>query len=371
MSDTIQAEKTGKLGFSFVRLPRKGDAFDIEQTKKMTDAFLESGGTYFDAANSYEGTEAALCESVIKRHPRGNVQIATKLPLELARTREGVKKLFETSLERLGTDYVDFYLLQGINYKDSRKFEQLGAWAYLAEQKAKGLIRHIGFSFRGTYEALNKILTAFPEAEFAQLHINFLDWDNSKIQSRRVYETARKHNIPIIVMGALKGGLLASETSPVAGLLRDADPRVSMASWAFRFAAQLDGVFVTLSGMSSLEQMTDNIATFKNLKTLSADEQAILDKAVGIINAAPRIDCSGCRHCMEDCPLDLRIPELISLYNYYTTYNTTINLDHDYSWLTRDTGKAGDCAGCRVCEGSCPKYIKIAEAIEKVSDLFD
>jgi len=371
MSKTIQTEKIGKLGFGYMRLPRKDGTFDIGQIIKMADAFLESGGTYFDASYSDEGAEAVLCESVVRRHPRGNVQIATKLPLDMASSAEEMKKLFETSLERLGTDYIDFYLLQGINARANKKAGDLGAWDYLAGLKDKGLIRHMGFSFHGKPEALDKILAEHPEAEFTQLQINYLDWDNPKVQSRRMYETAQRYDMPVIAMGPLRAGLLAGEASPVASFLRGADPHVSMASWALRFTAQLNNVFVTLSGMSSPEQMTDNIATFAGLKPLSADEQAILDKAVGIINAAPRIDCIACRHCTDDCPLDLRIPDLISLYNDYLVHNTAINLDHSYRWLTRDTGKAGDCAGCRVCEGSCRMNVRIADTIGKISALFD
>jgi len=371
MPTTIQTEKIGKLGFGFMRLPRKNGAFDTEQINKMTDAFLESGGTYFDASYSYEGAEAAICEAVVKRHPRGDFQIATKLPLDMVGSVEEVEELFATSLERLGTDYIDFYLLQEINSRISKRAEEIGVWDCLTGLKAKGLIRHVGFSFHGTPEALEKILERHPEAEFAQLQISYLDWDDPDIQSRRMYEIARKYNLPIIGMGPLKGGLLASEASPGANLLRGADPHASIASWALRFAAQLSSIFVTLSGMSSLEQMTDNIKTFTSMKTLSDSEIAILDKAVEVINAEPRIDCKGCRHCTDDCPLDLRIPDLISLYNDHLVHKTVTNLDDRYRWLTRDTGKADDCAGCRVCEGNCRNKVKIAETIQKIAALFE
>jgi len=372
MSGTIQTEKIGKLGFGFMRLPRKGDAFDTVQINKMTDEFIESGGTYFDASYSYEGAEDALRESVVKRYPRGSFQIATKLPLEMARgSADEMKKIFETSLERLGTDYIDFYLLQEINQRANKKAETLGAWDYLAELKAKGLIRHIGFSLLGKPEALERILTKHPEAEFAQLQINYLDWNDPGVQSRRMYDLAKKHDIPIIVIGPMKGGLLASEASPAASLLRGADPSASAASWALRYTAQLSNVFITLSNMSNIEQMRDNIATFTDLKALSADEKAVLDKAVAAINAAPRIACIGCRHCMDDCPLDLRIPDIIGLYNDYLVYNTLTNIHDTYNWLTRDTGKAGDCAGCRVCEGSCGQSVRIAETIVKIAELLE
>jgi len=371
MPNTILTEKIGKLGFGFMRLPQINGAFDTEQINKMTDVFLESGGTYFDASYSYEGVESAICESVIKRHPRGGVQLATKLPLEMAGSAEEMKKLFFSSLERLGTDYIDFYLLQEINSKGSIKAEKLGAWDYLTELKAKGLVRHIGFSFSGKPEALEKILTKHPEAEFTQLQISYLDWEDHNIQSRRMYEIARKYDLPIIAVGPLKGGLLASGASPAASVFRGANPHISVASWAFRFTAQLSSVFVTLSNMSSLEQMADNIKTFTYMDTLSDNELAVFDKAVGVINAEPRINCVDCRHCTDDCPLDLRIPDLISLYNDYLIHRTVTNLDERYRRITKGTGKAGDCAGCRVCEGSCKNRVKIYNTMEKIVALFE
>jgi len=371
MSNTIQTEKIGKLGFGYMRLPRKNGAFDFEQINEMADAFLESGGTYFDAAYVYEGAEAALRESVIKRYPRQRMQIATKLPLHSAKSLKDLEKLFETSLDRLGTDYVDFYLLHGISAKSSKKAEAIGAWDYLADLKSKGLVRHMGFSFHAPPDDLEEILSKHPEAEFVQLQINYHDWDNPDVQAGRLYEIARKYNKPIIVMEPLLGGLLTGGTSPIAGLLRDANPSASMASWALRFVAQLEGVFVTLSGMSSNEQMADNIATYADLKPLTKQEQAVLDKAVGIINSAPRIACTDCRYCLSGCPSKIRIPDLIDIYNKYLVHGSTTNLGGSYRWVTSTSGKARTCTACRACEDICPQKIEIVETLTKVSDMFD
>ena len=371
MPGTIDTEKIGKLGFGYMRLPRKGSEMDMEQIKKMADAFIESGGTYFDAAFVYEGAEVALRESVIKRYPRDSIQIATKLNLHFVEDPTQYREQFNTSLDRLGTDYVDFYLLHGLNAAASKKAEDIGAWAFLSELKAKGQIRHIGFSFHSKPEDLEEILSNHPEVEFVQLQINYLDWDSEKVQSRRQYEIARKHNVNVIVMEPVKGGMLTGDSSPISGLLKSANPDVSLASWALRYTAQLDGVFVTLSGMSSYEQLVDNVATFADLKPLSDDEQAVLDQAVGIFNAVPRIACTSCRYCVNDCPSKIAIPLLIDVYNNYLVYNTTINLGHEYSMWTRDSGKAGDCIACRVCEGICPQKLEIADTMEKISALFD
>ena len=172
-------------------------------------------------------------------------------------------------------------------------------------------------------------------------------------------------------MEPLKGGMLTSDASPIASLLRGANPNASMASWALRFVAQLDGVFVTLSGMSAYEQMKDNISIYSGIKPLSNDEQAVLEKAVGIINSIPRIDCTACRYCVNDCPSKILIPMLLDIYNSYLIHQTTTNLDHGYKLWTRNAGKAGDCVACRVCEGICPQKLEIADTMTKISALLD
>ena len=371
MPSTIETDKIGKLGFGYMRLPRKGGGFDMEEIEKMADTFIESGGTYFDAAYVYEGAEVALRESIIKRYPRETIQIATKLNMHLVERPEHLEQQFNTSLERLGTDHVDFYLLHGLNAMASKKAEELGAWAYLSELKAKGLVRHMGFSFHAQPEELDEILSKHPEAEFTQIQLNFIDWYNPKIQSRSMYEIARKYDLPIVVMEPVKGGMLAGNTSPIAGMLREANPNASLASWALRFVAQLDGVFVTLSGMSSYDQVADNIATFSDLKPLSSEEQAVLEKAVDIFDSIKRIDCTSCRYCVDDCPSKIPIPTLVGIYNDYLVYNTKTNLDHGYRLWTGNAGKAGDCTACRVCESICPQKIEIADTMAKISALFD
>jgi len=371
MKAKTEFDKIWKLGFGYMRLPRKGKGFDLEQINKMADAFLESGGTYFDTAYVYEGAEIALRESVVKRHPRDKFRIATKLPLGTSSSLEELIQKFETSLERLGIDYVDFYLLHAINSESSKMAEELGAWDYVAQQKAKGLISHIGFSSHATPEDLDEILTKHPETEFVQLQINYHDWENPDVQSRRMYETARKHDVPIIVMEPLLGGMLTSPGSPIASLLRDANPAASMASWALRFVAYLEGVFLTLSGMSSLEQTLDNIATFSNLKPLSEDEIAVINKAVELIIAQPRIACTSCKYCMEGCPSNIRIPVLIEIYNNYLVHRTETNLGHEYGFNTIRNGKAKDCTACRACEDICPQHLEIVDTLARLSAILD
>ena len=373
MNDTILTEKIGKLGFGYMRLPMKGDDFDMDQIRKMADAFLEGGGTYFDAAHIYEGAEEALRKTVLDRYPgdRDKIQIATKLSMYGEKTSELMVSEYELTVERLGTDRIDFYLLHGLNAANSKKAEEIGAWEYLQGLKAKGAIRHLGFSFHGAPEELDEILIKHPETEFVQIQLNYLDWDDPKASSRRLHETACKHDIPIVVMEPIRGGLLASQDSPIAGLLHGADPGVSLASWALRFSAQQKGVFVSLSGMSTLEQMTDNIATFANLKPLTSKEMSVLEEAVRILNSIPRIECTECRYCVKDCPSQIQIPGIIDLLNENTTHKTLASLTRIYGFVTHGKGKASDCTSCRACEEICPQKLDISGAMAQAATIFE
>ena len=370
MSNEILSKKIGKLGFGYMRLPQKDGGNDMEQIIRMADAFIEGGGTYFDAAFVYQGAEVALRESVISRYPRESVQIATKLNVRFANSADQAKDQYKTSLERLGTDYIDFYLIHGINAGSSLRAEEFGIWDMFAELKEKGQIGHMGFSFHGSPAELEEILTRHPEADFVQLQINYLDWDSPTVQSRLQYEVARKFDTPIAIMEPIKGGMLTGAESDVAKLLQEANPNLSLAAWALRFAASLEGVYVTLSGMSNFEQVADNVSTFVDFKPLTQDEGALLEKAVEVFNSVPRIECTECRYCIEDCPSNIPIPALIDLYNEFLVYKTTVNLSRRYGQITREGGKADECTACRVCEGICPQQLEITDTIAKVAEIF-
>ena len=370
MASTIQFDKIGKLGFGYMRLPRKDGEIDIEHVIRMADAFLSNGGTYFDAAYAYGGAEEALCKSVVKRYPRESFQIATKFPLWTVGSGPAHETYLNTSLERLGTDYIDFYLLHGINAGSSKKAEDTGVWDYFAELKSKGKIRHIGFSFHGHPEDLDEILTKHPETEFIMPQLNYDDWDKPKTNARRIYEIARSHNVPVVAMEPLLGGKLASEDSPIAGIMRKANPNVSVASWALRFIAQMEGIFVTLSGMSNEEQMADNIKTFTDLKPLDKNEMTVIDDAIKALRAVPRIECTSCNYC-KDCPANINIPALIHLYNDFLIHKTETNLKGSYGWMTGGRGKASACTSCKACENICPQDLQIIEVMEKLVKMFE
>lgn len=370
MADTYLGESIGKLGFGFMRLPRKGDDFDFEQINEMVDTFLSNGFTYFDTAFAYTGSEEAMRETLVKRHPRQSFQIASKLTLMVADKPEDLQMEIDTSLQRLGTDYIDFYMLHGLGHMSNEKAEKLGAWDFIRQLKQQGKIKHYGFSFHDSPEVLDNILTDHPDAEFVQLQINYLDWDSEDVQSRKLYEVARKHNKPIIIMEPVKGGTLAV-SSTIESILKKADPTASLASWAVRYAASLDGIITMLSGMSTMAQLMDNVDTVKNLKVLSAGEMKVIDEVVEVLRSIPRVPCTGCRYCVEDCPQKINIPGLMDLYSSYLAYNTTINTEFPFMMTTMNGGKPSDCISCRICESHCPQHIEISDILSKMVPLYE
>lgn len=284
-----------KLGFGLMRLPRVGEEFDMEQIKRMVDRFMAEGFTYFDTAWAYSGSEDAIRQALVERYPRESFQLATKNAAWIkCETREDAVKQFETSLERTGAGYFDNYLLHNLGEHRTHFFEDFNMWDFVAEKKAEGKIKHYGFSFHSTAEELDEILTKHPDAEFVQLQINYADWEDPSIQSRRVYETARKHGKPVVIMEPLKGGLLASPPDSVKEILLNAEPELSPASWGIRYAADLEGVLVVLSGMSTIEQMEDNLSYMKDFAGMTDAERGTVEKARDALAAIPLIPCTGC-----------------------------------------------------------------------------
>ena len=231
--------------------------------------------------------------------------------------------------------------------------------------KEEGKIKKFGFSFHDDAEMLDQILTEHPEVDFVQLQINYLDWDNKIIQSRACYETARKYNKPIVVMEPVKGGTLASLPKEADSMLYEYAPDVLPVSYALRFAASLPGVFMVLSGMSSLEQVKDNIRIMDNPAPLNEGEKELLSKIVDIINSKTVIPCTSCGYCMEVCPKNINIPGLFGLYNNYCINNNFSNMYHGR--LVMGRGSASDCIKCHRCEKNCPQHIKIPDNLELVA----
>lgn len=362
-----------KLGFGLMRLPMKGAHIDMEQTKEMVDRFMEAGFTYFDTAYSYiiGQSEAAVKEAIVKRYPRESFQLATKLPVWMVKKPEDCEKLLETQLERTGAGYIDFYLLHALNRGNAEKMEELGAWEFGVKMKEKGLIKHLGFSFHDKAESLDWILSRHPEAEFVQLQINYIDWESDDVQARECYEIAKKYNKPVIIMEPVKGGSLAVMRPEIQEIFKQARPELSVASWAVRYAASLDGVITVLSGMSNLSQMEDNISYMKDFMPLNEEERKVIDRVVDELKKTPLIPCTACRYCVDDCPQKVAIPEIFRSYNDYKLYNNLDAAKGSYNWMTGGKGKASDCIACGACEGHCPQHISIIESLQEIAGVLE
>lgn len=369
MADSYLGESIKKLGFGLMRLPMNGDEIDMDQTKKMVDTFMSKGFTYFDTAYVYIGgkSEVALKEAVVDRYPRDSFQCATKLPLWDQKTHEELQEILDTSLQRAGLEYYDFYLLHAMSAERAQKADELQAWDFMKQVKAQGKAKHIGFSFHDSAEALEDILKNHPEMEFVQLQINYADWESDSVQSRKCYEVARKYNKPVIIMEPVKGGSLATMTPEVQKLFKDANPDASIPSWAIRYCASLEGIITVLSGMSNEEQLNDNVSYMEDFQPLTDSERQVVAKAVEILNNTPTIPCTACKYCVDGCPQKINIPGVFSAMNNYTLYNNLPGAKGSYQNAVKDGGKASDCIQCGNCEAHCPQHIQIIEELKKAA----
>lgn len=368
---------TPKLGFGCMRLPLLDESdptsIDIEHFKSMVDAFIEGGGTYFDTAFVYhDGTsETALREALVKRYPRDAYTVATKCLAWAAPDAATAQSNLQTSLDRLGLDYVDFYLLHNVGGPRTAKFDEYGMWEFAREMKAQGKIRHVGFSIHDGAEALDEILTEHPDMDFIQLQVNYLDWEDPVVQSRRCMEVAQKHNVPVVIMEPARGGRLIDLPARVSDVFKKAAPDKSIASWAYRFCYNLPNVITVLSGMSTIEQMRENIRDYRSYGTalFSAEEQEAFDEAVRALHAVDSIPCTNCRYCVKDCPQGVAIPNILGLLNLEAYTENREFAKGQYAWQAK--APASECIACGACEDMCPQKIDIVDQLKRAVEHFE
>lgn len=373
-------ESKKRLGFGLMRLPLLNPDnpanIDVEQVKQMVDTFLERGFTYFDTAWMYHSfqSENVVKEALVDRYPRDSYTLATKLHAGFIKTKEDRDKVFEEQRRKTGVEYFDYYLLHDIGFDHYKTYTDLDCFRWLMDKKEKGLVRHIGFSYHDNAELLDKVLTEHLEFEFVQLQINYLDWESVGIQSRKCYEVAEKHHVPVIVMEPVKGGTLANVPDAVTKMFKEYHPDMSVPSWAIRFAASHENVALVLSGMSNMEQLLDNLSYMDELVPLNEEENALIRKAVEIINSTIEIPCTGCSYCTDGCPMNIAIPKYFSLYNADKQEIKTkswMPQQEYYSRLTGTFGKASDCVACGQCEDVCPQHLPVIDYLQKVAEHFE
>ena len=360
------------FGFGCMRLPMQGADVDIQETRRMVDAFLDAGFNYFDTAHGYiQGkSETALKACLTSRYPRDKYILTNKLSGGFFKTEADIRPLFESQLEACGVDYFDFYLMHAQGTVNYDHFKACRAYETAFALKAEGKVRHVGISFHDRAEVLEKILTEYPQIEVVQIQFNYVDYDDPAVQSRKCYEVCRKFNKPVLVMEPVKGGNLVNLPKEARAVL-DALHGGSPASYAIRFAAGFPGMMMVLSGMSNLQQMQDNLAFMQNFRPLDETELAAVQKVQEIFRSKHLIPCTSCRYCIDGCPKHISIPDLFATMNTKQLYHDW-NADYYYTEVHTAPGrKASDCLKCGKCEKVCPQHLPIRKLLEKVAAEFE
>ena len=363
-----------KLGFGLMRLPKTADGNeDFEKVCEMADYAIKNGYKYFDTAYVYDNglSEKCVKEVLTKRHARDEFYVATKLPSWEMKCKEDCQRIFDEQLSRTGLEYFDFYLLHALGKDSLPLLDKYGAWEFCENKKREGAIKNLGFSFHDTAEVLDEILTAHPNVDFVQLQLNYLDWENEKVQSRKCYKTARAHGKKIVVMEPVKGGLLANLNGDAEKLFENLRDDGSDAAKALRYVGTLDGILVVLSGMSTMAQMVENVSTFDDMKPLSSDEREIYAKVADKLLSIKSIPCTACKYCVDGCPKKIEVPKLFRLYNENVAFPNDNLTKGKYSHVTQGHGKASDCISCGKCENVCPQKIEIRKNLKEIATRFE
>ena len=360
------------FGFGCMRLPMVNGEVDIEEMNQMVDAFLENGFNYFDTAHGYlQGkSEKALKTSLTDRYERSRFVLTNKLTNFFFKKEEEIRPFFEQQLKDCGVEYFDYYLMHAQGADNFRFFKNCKAYETAFALKAEGKIKHVGISFHDKADVLEQILTEYPQIEVVQIQFNYVDYDDPAVESRKCYEICRKYGKPVIVMESVKGGNLVNLPQSAKDIFNKLGEN-SPASYAIRFAAGFDGIGMVLSGMSSYEQMADNISYMKEFQPLNDNEMEAVRKVQEIFKGMNLIPCTACRYCEAGCPKKIAIPDLFAVMNTKQIYHDW-NADYYYNNVHTSQGrKASDCVKCGKCEKACPQHLEIRRLLEDVAKEFE
>ena len=360
--------KPSLLGFGCMRFPTMTNdegkrVINKKEAEKMLDYAYQNGVTYFDTAYPYHGGESeVVLGEVMKKYKRDTFLVATKLPMWKLEKTEDVRETFFEQLSRLQMNYVDFYLLHALNRNTFKKGKDIGALEEVIKLKEEGYIKHIGFSFHDEYEIFEEIVNYY-DWEFCQIQYNYMDTD---IQAgKKGIKLCEEKGIPLVIMEPIKGGSLSGFSEDVEEVFKSYDKDKSIASWALRFVGSEENVKVILSGMSTFEQVVDNVENFNNFRVLNDEEKKIIEKAKELIKSKVKIGCTACNYCMP-CPRGVKIPVNFRLWNTYGMYKNS-SAKWDYNNM-KEEEKASNCIKCGACEKLCPQHLEIRKNLELLKE---
>ncbi len=357
--------KLSRLGFGNMRLPQLDGKIDFERASAMIDRAMAAGVNYYDTAWMYHNcTSEDFLGEALKKHPRHSFYLATKFNIDF---NSDYKLVFDTQLKKLQTDYIDFYLIHCIMDSNIHRYVDDGSVDYFLEKQREGKIRYLGFSCHSSVEAL-RWFADHHKWDFAQLQLNYFDWLYSATEQE--YKVLEERDIPIMVMEPVRGGKLAQLTPDIEAMLKEAHPEWSIPSWGFRFVRSLPQVQTVLSGMSTMEQVEDNLATFNDDTEFTQADRDLLLKACEMFHDHVKIPCTACCYCCDGCPMWINIPEFLKVYNNYKVdaeWDDTIKAK-----LAKvdSQGTPADCLACGACTSHCPQRIDIPSIMSEMNEKF-
>lgn len=356
--------ETSLLGFGCMRFPLTAEGkIDRPEAEKMLDKAIASGVNYIDTAYPYHGGESEpFVGEALKKYDRSTLYIATKLPVWQVETIADVDRIFAEQLERLQTEYIDFYLMHAMNKERWDKMLEIGCVKRLEELKAEGKIKYLGFSFHDSYEVFEEMIN-YRDWDFCQIQLNYMDANEQA--GLKGYELTAQKQVPLVIMEPVKGGSLAAFADDITDKFHAVKPGASIASFALRWVGSLPNVKVILSGMSTMEQVEDNLQTFADFEPLSQEEQDTVTEVVEILNSRVRNGCTGCSYCMP-CPAGVNIPRSFRLWNTYHMYQNYNMVKNAWEKDMGEEHQPKNCIECGKCERECPQKLSIREDLKKV-----